>query len=199
MMVPLVSTPSELYMGPLGFFFTPRMSSWNVHLSSGWVMCALVKRRPEGRMKRSYLGGLRVKPGPTKVALVMMRFQLFFWRLPLRMTRNISSSAMGRTFGSGTSHFPAFSLRFCLMVLDSTLARLVCSRSSRYAGMAPGATSSSTLCLLARSLCCWMVFFIVTFSLCRFLAYSLALRPMSFCATADRLWGSRASFLRLRS
>ena len=63
--------------------------------------------------------------------------------------------------GSGTSHLPAFSLRFCLMVLERTFARLVCSRSRRYAGMAPGAASSSTLCLLVRSLCCWMVFFIV--------------------------------------
>jgi len=30
------------------------------------------------------------------------------------------------TFGSGTSHLPAFSLRFCLMVLLSTLARSTC-------------------------------------------------------------------------
>lgn len=33
---------------------------------------------------------------------------------------------MPRTLGSGTSHLPAFSLRFCLMVLLSTLARAVC-------------------------------------------------------------------------
>lgn len=48
-------------------------------------------------MKRSYFGGLRVKPGPTKVGLVTMRFHCFFCRLPDRMTLNISSSAMGRT------------------------------------------------------------------------------------------------------
>ena len=150
-------------------------------------------------MKRSYFGGLRVNPGPTNVALVIIRFQLFFCRFPDRITLNISSSAMGRTLGRGTSHLPAFSFRFCLMVLDSTLARDVCSRSRRYAGMAPGAASSSTLCLLVRSLCCWMVFFIVIFSLCLFLAYSFALRPMSFLATAERLWGSRASFLRFFS
>jgi hypothetical protein len=44
-----------------------------------------------------------------------------------------------------------------------------------------------------------MVFFIVIFSLCLFLAYSFALRPMSFLATAERLCGSRASFLRFFS
>ena len=93
----------------------------------------LVKRMPEGRMKRSYLGGLRVKPSPTNVAFVMTRFHDFFMRLPLFMTRNISSSAMGRTLGSGTSHLPAFSLRFCLMLLLSTLARVVCAGEAQSA------------------------------------------------------------------
>nr|AFK41488.1 unknown [Medicago truncatula] len=32
---PLVMTPREVYMGPLGFFFTPIISRLNVHLSSG--------------------------------------------------------------------------------------------------------------------------------------------------------------------
>ena len=50
-----------------------------------------------GRMKRSYLGGLRVNPPPTKVTFVSMRFHCFFCRLPDRMTLNISSSAIGRT------------------------------------------------------------------------------------------------------
>merc|ERR1712159_900381 len=80
MMVPLVKTPREEYMGPFGFFFTPKISSWNVALSSGWVTCALVKRKPLGRMKRSYFGGFLVKPGPTKVAFVIMRFHDFFMR-----------------------------------------------------------------------------------------------------------------------
>lgn len=31
-----------------------------------------------------------------------------------------------RTFGSGTSHLPAFSFLFCLMVLLRTFARAVC-------------------------------------------------------------------------
>lgn len=38
-----------------------------------------------------------MKPGPTKVGLVTMRFHCFFCLLPERMTLNISSSAMGLT------------------------------------------------------------------------------------------------------
>ena len=52
---------------------------------------------PVGLMKRSYFGGFRVKPAPTKVGFVTMRFHCFFCRLPDRMTLNISSSAIGRT------------------------------------------------------------------------------------------------------
>ena len=104
----------------------------------------LRERKPDGRIKRSYFGGLRVKPGPTNVALVIILFHVFFCLLPERMTRNISSSAIGRTFGKGTSHFPAFSFRFCLIVLESTFALEVVSLSIKYAGIAPGATSSST-------------------------------------------------------
>lgn len=40
---------------------------------------------------------------------------------------NISCSATGRTLGNGTSHFPAFSFLFCLMVLLNTLARSTCN------------------------------------------------------------------------
>ena len=126
------------------------------------VMCS-----PLGRMKRSYLGGFRVKLGPTKVTLVTMRFHCFFRRFPLCSTLNISVSATGRTWrsgarinqadaqklrtpgddtagrgssalvhalqnsrtlGRGTSHFPAFCFRFCLMVLLSTFALSTCSR-----------------------------------------------------------------------
>lgn len=39
----------------------------------------------------------------------------------------LQSHAPSLTLGSGTSHLPAFSLRFCLMVLDSTLARSTCN------------------------------------------------------------------------
>lgn len=52
---------------PLGFFLMPMMSRQKVALSSGCVTCALVIRRPVGRMKRSYFGGFRVKAGPTNV------------------------------------------------------------------------------------------------------------------------------------
>ena len=58
-------------------------------------------------------------------------FQAFPRLVPVRITLNISSSATGLTLGIGTSHFPAFSLRFCLTVLLRTLARLTPSRSSR--------------------------------------------------------------------
>mmetsp|Transcript_25737 Transcript_25737/g.76163 ORF Transcript_25737/g.76163 Transcript_25737/m.76163 type:complete len:321 (-) Transcript_25737:215-1177(-) len=164
MMVPLVMTPSVEYIVPLGFFFTPMMSRQKVAFSSGCVTCALVIRRPVGLMKRSYFGAFRVKPGPTNVTFVIMRFQLFFMRLPDLSTLNISSSATGRTFGSGTSHLPAFSFRFCLIVLLSTLALSTCSLSSRYAGTAFCGAPSSALCFLSFSSCIAIVFFISAFS-----------------------------------
>mmetsp|Transcript_6530 Transcript_6530/g.7509 ORF Transcript_6530/g.7509 Transcript_6530/m.7509 type:complete len:201 (-) Transcript_6530:230-832(-) len=194
MIVPFVRTPSCEYIFPLGFFFTPRSSNWNVHFSSGCVTLALVKRRPVGRMKRSYFGAFLVKPCPTKVAFVIIRFQELCFLFPDLKTLNISSSAIGRTFGRGTSHFPAFSLRFCLTVLLSTLALAVCSRSSRYAGMAPSATGSSALCLFSLSLCCAMVFFMAAFSANLFLANILPLIPINFCAIFDVFFTERASF-----
>src|SRR4051812_20511425 len=125
-----------------------------------------------GRTKRSYFGGLRVKPSPTKlqvteqlvmilgkqlveqgvkeekknkkkniraayVALVTSLFQLLVLCLPVLTTLNISSSAIPRTFGRGTFHLPAFSLRFCLIMLERIFARCSPSRSKRYAGTAP--------------------------------------------------------------
>lgn len=74
MMVPLVSTPREVYIGPLGFFFTPIISRLKVHFSSGCVTWALLNRNPEGRMNLSYFGGFLVKLGPTNVALVIILF-----------------------------------------------------------------------------------------------------------------------------
>mmetsp|Transcript_43163 Transcript_43163/g.102425 ORF Transcript_43163/g.102425 Transcript_43163/m.102425 type:complete len:259 (-) Transcript_43163:238-1014(-) len=180
MIVPLVTTPSEVYALPLGFFFTPMMSSWKVHFSSGWVTLAFFMRRPDGRMKRSYFGGFRVKFSPTNVTLVTMRFHAFLRRFPDFITLNISFSAMGRTFGSGTSHLPAFSFRFCLIVLLSTLARSTWSLSRRYAGMAPSLTPSSAFCFLSFCSCMAMVFFIVIFSWWRFFANILPLIPRSF-------------------
>lgn len=84
MIVPLVITPRDVYIGPLGFFFTPMISRLKVHLSSGWVTWALVKRNPEGRMKRSYLGGFLVKPGPTNVTLVTILFHCFAAKAKIR-------------------------------------------------------------------------------------------------------------------
>jgi hypothetical protein len=51
---------------------------------------------------------------------VMTRFHALFFRSPVRMTLNISASEMLGTFGMGTVHLPAFSFRFCLMVLLNT-------------------------------------------------------------------------------
>jgi hypothetical protein len=73
-MVPLVMTPREVYIWPLGFFFTPIMSRLKVHFSSGWVTWALENLRPVGLMKRSYFGGFLVKLGPTKETLVTILF-----------------------------------------------------------------------------------------------------------------------------
>lgn len=73
-------------------------------LSSGCVTCALLKRMPEGLMKRSYLGGRLVKFSPTKVALVIMRFHILFFRLPERSTLNTSESAMDCTAPPDDEH-----------------------------------------------------------------------------------------------
>ena len=65
-------------------------------------------------MNRSYLGGFLVNPSPTKVTLVIIRFHILLFLLPVRMTLNISASVIGFTLGIGTAYLPAFSLRFCL-------------------------------------------------------------------------------------
>mmetsp|Transcript_13476 Transcript_13476/g.43015 ORF Transcript_13476/g.43015 Transcript_13476/m.43015 type:complete len:256 (+) Transcript_13476:113-880(+) len=199
MTVPLVMTPSCVYSCDCGFFLTPMMSRQKVVLSSGCVTWARLKRRPEGRMKRSYLGGLRVNESPTNVTLVTMRFQAFCFFLPVRITLNISASDTAPTLGMGTSHLPAFSFRFCFTVLLSTLARDTPSRSSRYAGTAPSGTFSSSACLLFRCWCKLMVFFMAAFSLYRCCWYSLARRPCTRWANWERRCASRASFLRCRS
>ena len=123
-----------------------------------------------------------MKLGPTKVTLVTMRFQAFFFRLPLCRTLNISSSATGRTWrfnhqsallqavesdaavtislclasihmsvqaltlGNGTSHLPAFCLRFCFMVLLRTFALSTCMVSKKsQATSQEGTTQQGTL------------------------------------------------------
>ena len=64
-----------------------------------------VEVAPVGLMKRSYFGGFRVKAPPTNVTFVSIRFHCFFCRLPLRMTLNISSSAIGRTCHSAHDQY----------------------------------------------------------------------------------------------
>ncbi|KAF6769089.1 putative secreted peptide [Paragonimus kellicotti] len=99
-------TPRLVYMGELGFFFTPIIGSWKVAFNSGCVTFALRTRSPIGRMKRSNLGGFRVNVSPTKHILVTMRFQALRLDLPVRTILKASDSAMLRTLGSGTSHLP---------------------------------------------------------------------------------------------
>ncbi|CAG2178265.1 unnamed protein product, partial [Oppiella nova] len=132
MTVPFVMTPNDVYIGELGFFFTPIIGKLKVALNSGCVTCAVLNLRAIGRIKRSNLGGFRVKPSPTKHTFVTIRFQHFFLRLPVFMAlketiighvndsqwthrmgaylkTSISDTAL--TLGMGTSHLPAFSFR----------------------------------------------------------------------------------------
>lgn len=173
--VPLVMTPSCVYMGDWGFFLTPRICSWKVALRSanehgqqgllketlGYARCvtlAFLYRSAMGRTKRSILTGFRVKPSPTKVAFVTMRFHDLLLLFPVFITLNISSSAMPRTLGRGTAYLAALSLRFCLMALDSALASFWPSRSRRYVGRAPSGTVDESACLTLRSSCALSVF-----------------------------------------
>lgn len=59
-----------------------------------------------GLMKRSYFGGFRVKPSPTKQTFVTILFQAFFCLFPVLMTLSTSVSPCARTLGRGTSHLP---------------------------------------------------------------------------------------------
>lgn len=106
MIVPFVTTPNDVYIGELGFFFTPMIGSWKVAFSSGWVTLAFRTRRPIGRMKRSNFGGFRVNVSPTKHIFVTIRFQAFRFDFPVRTTLKTSASEMLRTLGRGTSHLP---------------------------------------------------------------------------------------------
>lgn len=59
-----------------------------------------------GLMKRSYFGGFRVKPSPTKQTFVTILFHAFFCLFPVLMTLRTSVSPCARTLGRGTSHLP---------------------------------------------------------------------------------------------
>merc|ERR1712002_923997 len=78
-------------------------------------------------MNLSNLGGFRVKSSPTYVTLVTILFHAFLLVFPVLTTRKASCSDTAFTFGKGTSHFPAFSFLFCLIMLERTLARLTLS------------------------------------------------------------------------
>ncbi len=73
-------------------------------------------------MNRSILTGFRVKLSPTNVALVTIRFHDLDFDFPVLITLNISSSAIPRTFGSGTEYLAAFSFLFCWEALTYRLA-----------------------------------------------------------------------------
>ena len=99
--------------------------------------------------------------------------------LPVLTTLKTSASLCALTLGIGTSHLPwktktrvmtvlliisfctvrslwshtAFSLRFCLIMLDRTFARLCSSLSRRYAGTAPSDTLSFDFVFVFRSSC----------------------------------------------
>lgn len=134
---PLVMIFKLVYRSPCGFFFTPIIFKQKVVLSSGCVTCAFFILSPLGLIYLSYLGGLRVNSSPTYDILLITLFHYFLFLFPLLCTWNISPSDSCFTVGSGTSHLPPFSFRFCLTELDSTLDRLVSLRSIRYAGTDP--------------------------------------------------------------
>lgn len=164
------------------------------------MICAFLYLKPIGRMKRSNLGALRVKSGPTKVGFVTTRFHAFLAVFfPVLTTLNISSSAMPLTLGSGTLNLAAFSARLFLICVDSAFAFVGFALSSRYEGIGFAGSFSAAAPLTLRSSCALIVFRSWIFSWWRFLAYSLALRPRRFCAFSEALCPSRAAFLRVRS
>lgn len=169
-MVPFVITPSCVYIGDCGFFFTPMIDNWKVAFKSAirsfqsaqsyyftdysrCVTFARLNRNAIGRTNLSIFTGLRVKPSPTKVAFVTIRFQALLLLFPVRITLNISSSAIPRTFGNGTAYFAALSLRFCLRAVLSAFASLCPSLSKRYVGSAPSGVEAASDCLTLRSSC----------------------------------------------
>jgi len=133
-----------------------------------WVTFAFLYRKAIGRTKRSIFTGFLVKPSPTNVALVTIRFQDLLLLFPVFMTLNISSSAIPLTLGSGTAYFAALSFLFCLMALESAFASFCPSRSSRYVGSAASGVVDGPACLTLRSSCALSVFLSCTFSACRF-------------------------------
>ena len=121
----------------------------------GWgVRCvtfAFLYRSAIGRINRSIFTGFLVNPSPTNVALVTIRFHAFFLLFPVRITLNISSSAIPRTLGKGTAYLAALSFRFCLIADERALASFWPSLSKRYVGRAPSGVAEESACLTFRS------------------------------------------------
>lgn len=157
---------------------------------------AYLNRRPIGRINLSCFGGLRVKFSPTKHTLLILLFQHLRFRFPERITSNISASVIGLTLSTGTSHLPAFYLRFCLTMFVKTFEFLCCYLSIRYAGTAPSSIGYALLFAFFSS-CYLIVFFICIFCLKRSLLKILALMPRSDCAFLDIILVFRAYFFLL--
>ena len=115
------------------------------------VTFAFLNRNAMGRTNLSIFTGFRVNPSPTNVAFVTIRFHALLLFFPVRITLNISSSAIPRTFGNGTEYFAALSLRFCFKVELSAFASFWLSRSKRYVGRAPSGVDAASDCLTLRS------------------------------------------------
>lgn len=58
-----------------------------------------------------------------------------------KMSEGCTGACDCPTFGKGTSHLPAFSFRFCLIVLLSTLARSACKKDQEQLTAYLGASS----------------------------------------------------------
>jgi hypothetical protein len=75
-----------------------------------------------------------VNPGPTNVTFVTIRFLCLVLLLPVLRTRNISSSAIGRTCSTHPTHFSdilyihAFSYKICKFLRRYSAMRIVYSQ-----------------------------------------------------------------------
>lgn len=102
-----------------------------------------------GLIKRSYLGGFRVKPSPTKQTLVTIRFQAFFCLFPVLMTLSTSVSPWARTLGRGTSHFPYREGKIIVDWVSDNVITLKHSRYNNYDNLFVANTWNNQIILLA--------------------------------------------------
>ena len=177
--VPLVITPRVVFGGEEGFFFTPSTG----RQKAAFRVCCMGLLETWARWPNESFtwGGFWVKrlQQSTPQWPSSLRLSSFFL-LPVRITLNTSLSPWAQTLGQGTSHFPAFSFRFCLTILESTLAWDCPSLSSRHAGTSPCGVFSSSCCLVFLFSSIFIVLLISLFSAWRCLWWSLAFRPVIF-------------------